>query len=165
MRHGSFLDETIYDRNAYVLEGETARILLKDKHLNVVAEAIIDAEDISKCKEFKWYARKSRTKLYVAGTINGKKVFLHRFILGYDGELDVDHINMNPLDNRKSNLRIIPHSANIANNKSTGVKKVPSGRYQASICYKGKTMYLGTFDDEESARTYRQQIKQKLFGL
>lgn len=31
-RHGHFLDQTIYDRNEYIIEGDVARIILKDRH-------------------------------------------------------------------------------------------------------------------------------------
>lgn len=99
------------------------------------------------------------------GTLNSKKVFLHRFVLDYAGRDDVDHINRNMLDDRKHNLRVVPHQVNAANNKSTGVKQVPSGKYQASICHNGKTIYLGTFDFIEDAIEYRRNKKRELFGV
>lgn len=95
----------------------------------------------------------------------GQKIFLHRYIIGYAGSLDVDHINRDPLDNRKANLRIIEHYRNNANNASVGVKQVPSGRFQAAICYKGKTLYLGTFDTAEEAARIRRNKKNELFDI
>ena len=85
--------------------------------------------------------------------INGRKIFLHRFILNYCGDKDIDHINRNGLDNRKYNLRIINHSDNIRNQSECrkGIKRVKSGKYQASITKNYKCIYLGTFDTYESA--------------
>jgi hypothetical protein len=95
----------------------------------------------------------------------GKKAFLHRFIMDYYGKLEVDHINRNTLDNRKANLRIIEHYRNSANNASTGVKRTPAGRYQALICFRGKTIYLGTFDTAEEAAMVRREKKRELFNI
>lgn len=70
---------------------------------------------------------------------------------------EVDHINMDGLDNRKENLRIVTHSQNKANNRYSGIKKVPSGHYQASFCRNYKTIYVGTFDTEDEALIARQR--------
>jgi hypothetical protein len=40
-------------------------------------------------------------KMEVRGNIDGQKVFLSRFVMNYIGDLLIDHINNNPLDNRK----------------------------------------------------------------
>ena len=86
----------------------------------------------------------------VKGQIN-KKIHLHRFIMDYEGDLDIDHINMNGLDNRKSNLRIVTHAENKANNNMPGVKLVPSGKYQACCCRNYKTIYIGTYNTFDEA--------------
>lgn len=78
---------------------------------------------------------------------------LHRLVLGYSGNMDIDHINGNGLDNRKSNLRIVSHSKNISNQRKpmSGIFKVKSGRFRASICHNYKTIYIGTYDTKEEA--------------
>lgn len=164
-RHGDFLDSTIYDSNEYITDGGVVKIILKDKHCRPVGEAIIDLDDLDRCKAVKWYARKTKNGIYAIGTVASKKVFLHRFVLNYDGHDDVDHINRNTLDNRKSNLRIVPHQINAANNASTGVRRTPSGKYQAFICHNYKTLYLGSFASEEEAIEYRRNKKRELFGV
>lgn len=70
----------------------------------------------------------------------------------------MDHINRNGLDNRKSNLRIVDHMTNMANNKHTGVKKVKSGRFQASCTRNYKTIYIGTFDTFDEAVAARAEF-------
>lgn len=163
-RNGLFNDNTIYQPNEYIIHDDYAEIGLKDKDCNVIGKAIIDLEDIEKCKQYKWHIRKSRNTQYAIASIKGyenKKIHLHRLIMDYNGNLDIDHINMNGLDNRKSNLRIVTHSENKANNNSIGVKLVPSGRWQACICRNYKTIYIGTYDTKEDAMNARKEcIKQ-----
>ena len=59
-----------------------------------------------------------------------KKIGLHRYLLNCPKGLEVDHINGNKLDNRKSNLRIVDRITNNRNkdprcfnmpNKTTGI--------------------------------------------
>ncbi len=80
---------------------------------------------------------------------------------------EVDHINGNKLDNRRSNLRLANRSTNQANrgasyhNKSglKGVCHAPhtKDRWRAQITVRGHKMYLGTFTTpEEAARAYDQ---------
>jgi len=164
-RNGSFNDNTIYQPNEYIIYDDYAEIILKNKDCKEVGRAIIDIDDVDKCKEYKWHIRKSNNAQYVIASIKGsqnKKIHLHRLIMNYDGKLDIDHINMNGLDNRKKNLRIVTHSENKANNKFIGVKLVPSGRWQASICRNYKTIYIGTFDSKEDAIKAREEFIKSL---
>ena len=69
---------------------------------------IVDLEDFDKVKNISFYGRE---KEYV----RCKKRPLHRTVLNYTGDLMVDHINGNTLDNRKGNLRIVTQSINQRN--------------------------------------------------
>lgn len=95
-------------------------------------------------------------------SVNRKTILLHRYITNCPRGLQVDHINGNILDNRKSNLRICDPSQNQANSKLPknntsgykGVSKNGSG-WKAKLRTKLGYHYLGTFlTKEEAARAY-----------
>lgn len=97
---------------------------------------------------------------YVAGTIGGKRYRLHRAIMGARKGEVVDHINRDPLDNRRCNLRITNRAGNAQNagphrhNKS-GFKGVylcsSTGRWRAEIRVNGKGIKLGRHDSRITA--------------
>lgn len=164
-RNGCFSDKTIYDQNDYVIYEDYAEIILRNKSAEEVGRAIIDLDDVERCKQYKWHIRKSRNTLYAVATTDEKtKIHLHRFIIGYNGDYDVDHEDRNGLNNRKENLRVLSHSDNLRNQSPTrkGIKRVPSGKYQVVITknYVGK--YLGTFDTYEEALEARLQAERSI---
>ena len=145
-----------------------AEIVLRDKHSCVVGMAIIDIEDVDIAKQYKWHMRKSLNTNYAICTLkDGKKLFLHRLVLGYSGEDDVDHIDHNGLNNRKSNLRVVTHDTNLRNQHGNrkGVKRVGSGNYQAIITKDSKNIYLGTFPTYESALEARLKAEKELENI
>lgn len=54
------------------------------------------------CKKHSWSINKNR----VTARINNKILGLHSYIMDSEGEFVVDHIDRNPLNNRRSNLRV-----------------------------------------------------------
>jgi len=89
---------------------------------------------------------------------------LHRLLTKAPEEAVVDHINGDPSDNRRCNLRITTQSGNLRNSRlrsdsTTGYKGVSldkrDGMYRAYINYKGKQISLGYYDTpEEAAAAY-----------
>ena len=156
-------ERSIYDRNDVVIEGNIAKIILRDKAQEIVGEAVVDAENLPRCLEYKWHIRKNKNTNYAIATLSQtEKLHLHRLILNYTGPLDIDHINRNGLDNRKNNLRIVKHGINLANNGKTGVKQVPSGRYQAKCTRNYQSIYIGTYDTFDEAVKARNDFISKL---
>lgn len=161
---GKNIDRSIYDPNDYIIYESYAEIILRDKNCEECGRAIIDLEDVEKCKQFKWHIRRAPNTNYAVSSEYPKRRFLHQLIMNYyDLDMDIDHINRNGLDNRKSNLRIISHSKNITNQgRGTGVKQVPSGNFQAIITKDAKPIYLGTFNSFDEACDAR-KIAEELY--
>ncbi len=110
---------------------------------------------------------------YCSIKIDGKQYRLHRFILGYEGKDFVDHINNNPLDNRKCNLRIVTPEENSRNrsaNKEGSSKYIGVSwhsrdeKYTARITHGGKMHNLGYFKNEIDAAKARDAAALKFFG-
>lgn len=174
-RHGHILTRTIYDTNEISIENNIATMNLYDKKGNKVAETIFDSKHVDKVKKYKWYLRthKNNSLKYVMGTINSKKIFLHRFILNTPSNKVVDHINGNTLDNRESNTRICTQANNSKNRiYKTSKGKVPgiyqqygeNGNYSVRITVNYKSIHVGTFKTYEEAVKARLEVEEKYFG-
>lgn len=119
--------------------------------------ALVDDEDFEKLNRHSWspigwgYAR--------AG-INGKTVYMHRFIMDAKSGQVIDHINGNGLDNRKSNLRFADPKKQMQNTKKMnrncsssykGVRKL--ARCKNSWNVRIAHQHIGCFNDEIVAAT------------
>lgn len=129
-------------------------------------ETVIDAIDAD-LAEFNWNALgQSNYSQYAARRVSSNVILLHRVILSrmIGRELSsnerVDHINSNGLDNRRENLRLANHSQNMQNrrknkNNTSGYKGVTwykrLNKWLAQISVNNTHIYLGLFDDPESA--------------
>lgn len=105
--------------------------------------------------------------------VNGRTVTMESLIVDRPQGMQVDHINHDRADNRKSNLRICTKDENRRNaiktkRNTTGykgvVKYAVGSKFRAQIGYDKKKMHIGTFETaEEAARAYDLKAKQ-LFG-
>lgn len=150
--------------NKILLFDDHAEIVLLDRYNNEVGSALIDIDDIDRCKKYKWRAFHTKLKIpYSVATINGKQVLLHQFIMGnYDRGLCIDHINRNPLDNRKQNLRIVTHSENMLNrecciNDDAGVMFYHN-KWRVDLKRNNNRYYLGSYDTKEEAIVVRRNF-------
>lgn len=82
--------------------------------------AIISKRDWVRVKRYKWYTHMSAGSSrkcgqpYARTTIDGRKVYLHRFVMGAENpELHVDHRNHQTLDCRRENLEVTDHITNL----------------------------------------------------
>ena len=117
-RYGHIVERTIYDKNCFIQEGNITRLLTFNKKCECSGEVLIDTSEVERIKQYKWYITIRKSKLYCYGTIEGKKIALHRFILNSNNI--IDHINGNSLDNRKCNLREVTQQQNSYNRKAHG---------------------------------------------
>jgi hypothetical protein len=74
-----------------------------------------------------------------------------------DTRYDIDHINMDKLDNRIENLRLVPRAVNALNNKALGVSRNGKG-WRARVGQK----HIGTFQNREDAIIAARKLKEQL---
>lgn len=131
-----------------------------------------DKDDFDKIKNTLWYRCNRNTEhVKYIGSRNGKCI--HRYILNAPPGYEIDHINHNPLDNRKINLRICTHQQNQFNqplqkNNYSGVTGVsfypPRKKYRARIKYNQKELHLGYYTSFLEAVQARNEGMRLLFG-
>lgn len=133
---------------------------------------VFDKQMLENVLDYNWYAQYSNgiNNFYVARSSKGKSIYLHREIMIWYGDYkygyEIDHIDHNPLDNRKCNLRCVTHSQNMKNKNLrldnqtgyVGVSNYRTGKYKASITNNGIHYYLGLFDCKiEAAKKYNEK--------
>lgn len=147
--------------NNYIFNPDFVEIVtLKNQHI------LIDYDDFEKCKKISWcvdnkgYANGGNRKI---GTVR-----MHRFILDAPKDKQIDHINRNKLDNRKSNLRIVTNQQNQFNrglnkNNTSGYKGIHFNKtckkWCCQITVNGKVVYSELFDNIESAIAKRKSLE------
>jgi hypothetical protein len=147
------------------VQGEVAYVTLTRG-----CQAVIDAEDAPKAARHNWVGF-PRGHLMYARTIiqvNGKPraLFLHQLVMGKCYGLDVDHIDGDALNNRRSNLRFATRSQNLRNSRKQsrvdltsihkGVSFLPKyERWWSRIRVDGRNLALGCYaTSEDAARAY-----------
>lgn len=88
---------------------------------------------------------------------------LHRWILNCPKHLQVDHINRNPLDNRKCNLRKVTtreNNWNKRNNRSNICigEYIKNRKWSVNITVKNKEYYFGGFNSLQDAIKKRDEF-------
>jgi len=132
-----------------------------------VKNMFIDGDDLEKIINYKLtvHNKKGSELFYVITSIKNndkfKTVGIHRIIMQCPDGMDVDHINHNPLDNRKENLRICTRSQNIMNSRKlrNNVTSKYKGvhfqknrkKYRSRIMVNGIRYEVGSFDKEIDA--------------
>jgi hypothetical protein len=122
---------------------------------------------MKKIKDYYWYIT---SKNYVATRFNNKQLLLHKIIMDVGREQIVDHIDRNPKNNKRSNLRFATRSQNNTNIKmrtdnNSGVTGVhwdkEKRKWVARINYDNKRVELGYFDKLEDAKIVRLNAEKK----
>lgn len=134
--------------------------------------AIIDVADYDLVSPHKWYYGDGYAMCHSLHSHN-KIRLMHRLIMNAESNREIDHINRNTLDNRRSNLRFATRQQNCANkglphkhsSRFKGVKWNKRDHcWQACIKVDGVPKSLGYYTDEvEAARAYN-KAAQEHFG-
>jgi hypothetical protein len=138
-------------------------------------EILIDTEDLEKIKTYYWSLNTQGYVITNQRQSNNKfkHIRLHLLLLGKKFDhLQIDHINGNKLDNRKSNLRLCTHQQNCFNirlkkNNKTGIAGVSPTRndtWRARIMINKQEIRLGHFRLFGDAIQARWQAEEKYFG-
>lgn len=156
-------------RNILRVEGAVAFVV------NTKGVIIIDAESVPFFDSHNLYirARGDTTTVSANCRESGRQTKLSRLVTDAPEGRIVDHVNGNPLDNRRSNLRICSQQENRRNSVKPDVSATsrykgvcrPAGRtlWAATIYCRG-IIRLGTFVcEQDAARAYDQAARQ-LFG-
>lgn len=157
------------------------KIIVINSCVHGIKECLIDDEDYNWIKnEFNVYLQKSKKSYYVNCRRKqrpaGKKLKLHRAIFSKyfalnDKEI-LDHIDRNPLNNQKNNLRIATFSQNCINRTKSeectsfykGVSRDKNGRWDSRLKQNRRYIHIGIFDNERYAAIAYDLVAQKKYG-
>lgn len=141
------------------IEGDIAYVPLTRGY-----EAVIDAADVPLVEGYAWKALVDTRRVYATTEVGGRKakksLRMHRVIMDAPSGVDVDHIDHNGINNRRSNMRFCTRSENLQNQRkrldnTSGFKGVHyykrTGRWRAYIMRDSKERHLGYFDTPEQA--------------
>lgn len=138
---------------------------------HIIAFAAVDVEDYADVSKHRWFAdRYGYVRRQVPTTKGYRAVLLHRAIAEPPAGREVDHIDRNPRNNRRSNLRIASHAENHQNKGSNrnalsrfrGVTfDRRRGKWVAKHKLHGRTHNLGRFSTEQEAAIVAAEFRAK----
>jgi len=166
---------TKYDKNEIIENEQFIEIIIRDVYSNKIASATADLEDIDKIKKYKWHLNEDGYVVYIDEC--SRFISLHYVILGLDNytntKFQIDHIDKNPLNNKKENLRKSTRQQNLMNrnlfkNNKSGITGVYwsdiKNKWISQIKYNKKSITLGSFKNKENAIASRLKAEIKYFG-
>lgn len=124
----------------------------------------VDDEYFDMLSKYKWYNKNGYAVRYKRTKGKLKCFRMHRQIMGAISGQCIDHIDRNPLNNLKNNLRFVSFQEN-SFNRSVKKRKfkgvyLRSGNYRATIKFNKKYFYLGTYKtDIAAAYAYNKKAK------
>lgn len=124
----------------------------------------VDEEDFENLKKYRWTALVQGRLKKRAYSYQLKK-YLHRFLLDAPEGLTVDHIDGDPLNNKKANLRLATQQQNCSNSQKPRTRKFTSiykgvyydksmntkNKWRAAIRVNFRKISLGRFPNERKA--------------
>lgn len=148
---------------------------MKEITLSKGLKTLVDDEDYGKLSLLKWhYCPKAGVSHSTYINRRPGRLLMHRYITGAPRGFVVDHEDGDKLNNRKSNLRVCTQGDNVCNQrtqaraKSSQYKGVcwdkSKRKWVAQVKYRGKSIYLGRFDDETKAAQAYNEAATQIFG-
>lgn len=142
--------------------------------VNSDSKCMVDDEDYAILSRYSWSLDR---KGYAKTSAFGTTIKMHRFLLNAPKNKQVDHIDGNPLNNQKENLRLCNNSQNQANRGKPKTKKLETtsiykgvhlrkdlNKWTARIGFNGTRKHLGHFNTQEEAAKAYNKSALELFG-
>lgn len=124
-------------------------------------KVLVSDRDYGHLSKYDWYLNGNPRRQYAFATIDGDRVAMHRLVADIPDDKDTDHINNDPLDNRRENLRVCSHSQNMQNRGSfNGSKSEYKGVYKYEWGWRTQVIAFGErfrerfIDERRAARAY-----------
>lgn len=171
-KFGKFLDKSkkrAYDLNDFKVVGDIVYIYTTHHNGEVSGFFIIDKCDLDSVITRKWRMWKNRVY-----TGNKMPISISQYLIpNTEKGMSIDHINQNPFDNRRSNLRVITQQENTQNRclMSTNVSGFAGiwfdksrNKWCSEIKYNYLKCFLGRYDSLEDACYVRYVAEELVFG-
>lgn len=142
---------------------------------NSKQQCFVSEKDAAYLNHWSWslngkYVSRGQRRLGVYHKILLHRVIARRMGFSLQGNVEIDHRDRNPLNNRRSNLRVVTKSVNQHNSKirtdsSTGIRGVhrrPNRKsYVVRIQVNKKRRYIGDFPTLKAAKRARKIAEQE----
>jgi len=139
------------------------------KIANTDRVALVDDEDYERLLKYRYYYHTSITRIKTVLTYS-KSYSLANDVM-QNKDLMYDHIDRNPFNNQKCNLRPCNYSLNGGNRSKHKMTKskykgvdFAKGKWRARIMCNGNRESLGVFDSEEAAAKAYDKRAVEIFG-
>lgn len=153
-------------------------VLVMNKHGKERTRFMVDAADYEKyVAPYRWHVGSTSynrvcTYAKVPTGSGSSTVLLARWLMNPPADAEVDHVDENPLNNRRENLRIVTRKQNEENKtrKRPGSSKYrgvyldkQTGRWRAEVTHNYKAHKSPRFDTEEEAAAWASDKRDELF--
>lgn len=154
------------------IDDTTSRVVLFGKWEDEIC--LIDRDDSVLVGQYRWHGIQRERKVYVESSPTRRlNIRLHRLLMGEPLGKEVDHIDHDPLNNRKLNLRIATQHQNRMNtisirNSSSSYLGVSwcreRNKWYCQIEHNYRNIHIGRFDSEEEAARAYDEVALRLRG-
>lgn len=155
-----------------------SEIPIRNRAGETIAHVLVDEADLEWAMRYRWslgthgYAYRGTSQRRDGKLLWQRTYLMHRELLGlrHGDPRESDHINLNKLDNRRSNLRIATSAQNKQNRgpargSRSGLRGVSfhegADRWRAVVELDGKRHHLGFFDRPEIAAAVASDFRAK----